>query len=67
MSKQREETEEFEYQLRAQEEYAKAQQQQSGANQQTTEQSQGTFVDPNDGTVYEWDAARGGWFPKVHG
>lgn len=24
-----------------------------------------TYVDPSDGTVYEWDAAKKGWFPKV--
>ena len=24
-----------------------------------------TYVDPQDGTVYEWDAERKGWFPKV--
>ena len=24
-----------------------------------------THTDPNDGTVYEWDAERKGWFPKV--
>ena len=24
-----------------------------------------TYVDPSDGTVYEWDAEKRGWFPKV--
>ena len=24
-----------------------------------------TYTDPSDGTVYEWDAGRKGWFPKV--
>lgn len=24
-----------------------------------------TYVDPSDGTVYEWDAEKKGWFPKV--
>ena len=26
---------------------------------------QRTYTDPNDGTVYEWDVERKGWFPKV--
>ena len=26
---------------------------------------QQTYTDPSDGTVYEWDAERKGWFPKV--
>ena len=25
-----------------------------------------TYVDPSDGTVYEWDAEKRGWFPKVY-
>lgn len=24
-----------------------------------------TYVDPTDGTVYEWDSEKRGWFPKV--
>lgn len=24
-----------------------------------------TYVDPTDGTVYEWDREKQGWFPKV--
>lgn len=24
-----------------------------------------TYVDPNDGTVYEWDIEKKAWFPKV--
>ena len=24
-----------------------------------------TYVDPSDGTVYEWDGEKRGWFPKV--
>lgn len=24
-----------------------------------------TYVDPSDGTVYEWDSDKKGWFPKV--
>jgi len=31
-------------------------------NQQTGEY---TYTDPNDGTVYEWDAEKRGWIPKV--
>ena len=26
---------------------------------------QQTYTDPTDGTLYEWDAERKGWFPKV--
>ena len=24
-----------------------------------------TYTDPSDGTLYEWDAEKKGWFPKV--
>lgn len=24
-----------------------------------------TYVDPSDGTVFEWDGEKRGWFPKV--
>ena len=24
-----------------------------------------TYTDPSDGTVYEWDASKRAWFPKV--
>lgn len=24
-----------------------------------------TYVDPSDGTVFEWDPEKRGWFPKV--
>lgn len=24
-----------------------------------------TYLDPSDGTVYQWDAEKRGWFPKV--
>ena len=48
----------FEYQLQAQQ-YYQQQQQQSGDTAQT-------YVDPTDGTVYEWDAEKRAWFPKVH-
>ena len=49
---------EFEYQLRA------AQEEQEGKHKE--ERSTKTYVDPSDGTVYEWDSERKGWFPKVH-
>lgn len=26
---------------------------------------QTTYTDPSDGTVYEWDPEKNGWFPKV--
>ena len=29
------------------------------------EEERQTYVDPSDGTVYEWDADKRGWFPKV--
>lgn len=49
----------FEYQLRAEKEY--------GEGSLSTEDSKArTYVDANDGVVYEWDADRGGWFPKVN-
>lgn len=49
---------EFEYQLRAEQEEQE---------KKSTEEAPGnkTYVDPNDGTVYEWDEKRNGWFPKV--
>jgi len=36
-------------------------------NEQKEESSndQKTFTDPKDGTVYEWDDEKQGWFPKV--
>lgn len=52
----------FEFQLRAQQEFRATQQPQQvypGAS------GSGTYVDPSDGTVYEWDQQRKGWFPKV--
>ena len=48
----------FEYQLRSQEQYGQVKVS-SG-----TESGQ-TYVDPTDGTVYVWDDSRQGWFPKV--
>lgn len=29
------------------------------------EEERQTYVDPTDGTVYEWDSQKRGWFPKV--
>lgn len=29
------------------------------------EEERQTYVDPSDGTVYEWDGEKRGWFPKV--
>ena len=47
----------FEYQLQAQKEFLEGNkpQQQEGC----------TYVDPSDGTVYEWDAEKRAWFPNV--
>ena len=50
--------EDFEYQLQAE----KESQATSTAQEQATA---ATYTDPNDGTVYEWDAQKKGWFPKV--
>ena len=49
--------EDFEFQLRAQ--------QQSAAEKSGNSASLKTYVDPTDGTVYEWDSEKQGWFPKV--
>ncbi len=49
---------EFEYQLKAQEQYTLAAGAAGGVEGET-------YVDPSDGTVYVWDSARQGWFPKV--
>jgi HIV Tat-specific factor 1 len=51
----------FEFQLRAQQELKTTQQLQQG----NISEASSTYVDPNDGTVYEWDPQRRGWFPKV--
>lgn len=53
-------SEDFEFQLRAQQEFKEGSsdlQQRSGNKQ--------TYVDPSDGTVYEWDEQKRGWFPMV--
>lgn len=47
----------FEYQLHAEQEEREG--------TRTEAASTKTYVDPNDGTVYEWDDERNGWFPKV--
>ena len=51
----------FEFQLRAEQEFKATQQLQQGIRNEGS----GTYVDPRDGTVYEWDPQRKGWFPKV--
>lgn len=51
----------FEFQLRAEQEFKATQQLQQG----NRSEGSGTYVDPRDGTVYEWDPQRKGWFPKV--
>ncbi len=48
----------FDYQLQAEQQYGGS----IAAQQRTTGT---TYTDPQDGTVYEWDAQRKGWFPKV--
>ena len=48
---------EFEYQLHAEQEEREG--------NRKEESSAKTYVDP-DGTVYEWDEEKNGWFPKVH-
>jgi len=48
---------EFEYQLRAEQEEREG--------KHKGEVSTKTYVDPSDGTVYEWDEEKNGWFPKV--
>lgn len=51
----------FQYQLRAQEEFKETQRWQQTPSGVTGN----TYIDPSDGTVYEWDPQRRGWFPKV--
>ena len=50
--------EEFEYQLNAEKGYV-------GDASSGNQGSSSTYVDPNDGTVYEWDEKQRGWVPKV--
>ena len=52
----------FEFQLRAEKDFQTTQQVQPAY---TTGAAGNTYVDPSDGTVYEWDPQRRGWFPKV--
>ena len=54
------EDEDFEFQLRQQQLHAE-----TAGQQPEGEQSGSTYTDPNDGTVYEWDAEKRAWFPKV--
>ena len=50
---------EFEYQLRAEKE------EREGKSTEESSTNNKTYIDPSDGTVYEWDEKRNGWFPKV--
>ena len=52
------ELEDFEYQLNAAKGYA-------GASSSVAPGNASTYVDPSDGTVYEWDEKQKGWVPKV--
>lgn len=52
--------EDFEFQLRAEKEFQKGTPQLQAGDKQT-------YVDPTDGTVYEWDQEKRGWFPMVSG
>ena len=36
-----------------------------GATEEDVEDAEMTYVDPTDGTVYEWDEQKRAWFPKV--
>ena len=54
------EDEDFEFQLRQQQLHAE-----TAGQQPEGEQSGSNYTDPNDGTVYEWDAEKRAWFPKA--
>ena len=56
-AKGKEDMDDFEYQLQAQKEFLEASQPQ--------EQEGYTYVDPADGTVYEWSDEKRAWFPKI--
>ena len=49
--------EDFEFQLQAEQRYTGA--------AVGGQQAGNTYVDPSDGTVYEWDEKQRGWVPKV--
>ncbi len=51
-------SDDFEFQLIAEKKF-------SGGGSGREEGGARTYVDPSDGTVYEWDDSRQGWFPKV--
>lgn len=51
-------SEDFEYQLNAEKGFV-------GGATGGSQSSASTYVDPNDGTVYEWDEKQKGWVPKV--
>lgn len=48
----------FDFQLQAERQY-------SGNSAPGQQAASTTYTDPQDGTVYEWDAQKKGWFPKV--
>lgn len=48
----------FEFQLQSERLYAE-----KGAEGSWNKQK--TYTDPSDGTVYEWDSEKNGWFPKA--
>ena len=51
--------EDFEFQLQAEQRYTGAAAGAAGGGPSST------YVDPTDGTVYEWDERQKGWVPKV--
>ena len=58
MSGQRQDQSDFEFQLQAE-------QQAAPIGTEGGWDRMRTYTDPNDGTVYEWDTEKKGWFPKV--
>lgn len=54
------EDEDFEFQLRQQQLHGE-----TGGQQPEGDQSDATYTDPSDGTVYEWVAEKRAWFPKA--
>ena len=51
----------FEFQLQAEKESTAA----AAPVASSSQLKAGQYVDPKDGTIYEWDHSRKGWFPKV--
>ena len=54
----RQELNDFEFQLQAE-------RLQAAEGKEGAWNKEQTYTDPSDGTVYEWDSERKGWFPKV--